>query len=310
MSFVGELAPSSSVPFFITVNDKRGLTLFSGLASTPSNDEESKKTSMVLKDFTTLFNSEVVVDWGAFNGAFVHEFLLYALRSWIDSYDIGISGIVFDMHNIEGIPIDTELTPVTDIKENMFLKDFIFGILSVYDLYIESSIDVMLKRLTFLFKRGSSKRISIRLSDFGLRSFEKSFGDFNRAIVYDSDLSVVQSWALTEDNQIVRLPSEKDLVYPAKARSYIKGSEDSLQSTVLEAVIALSKNRFQESIDLNASTFRSVIDLTAEGFGTTVTVYTEDGIYGDIPIGEIETSSNGTHIVRLGRRVQELTQEV
>ena len=67
---------------------------------------------------------------------------------------------------------------------------------------------------------------------------------------------------------------------------------------------------YQENIDLDAQRYKSVIDLTNIDFSYIIKVYTNEGEYKQLPVGEIETDSNGKHIVRLGYRVQELTQEI
>ena len=66
----------------------------------------------------------------------------------------------------------------------------------------------------------------------------------------------------------------------------------------------------KENIDLDAQKFKSIIDLTNADFSYDVEVYADNGYYKSLPIGEIETDSKGKHIVRIGHRVQELTQEL
>ena len=48
MKIVGEEIPQEANPFFVVVNDRQGKQLFSGLASTPSIDDKTKKTSSVV----------------------------------------------------------------------------------------------------------------------------------------------------------------------------------------------------------------------------------------------------------------------
>ena len=135
-----------------------------------------------------------------------------------------------------------------------------------------------------------------------------------------------QEWALTASNNIVKLPSAEELVYPAKTRNFvaqevtetttgdngetIKTTSDGINTAVHNAVMGLANNRYQENMDLNAQQYRSIVDLTAVDFSYIFDVYTNAGKYKSLPVGEIETDSKGTHIVRLGHRVQELTQEL
>ena len=102
------------------------------------------------------------------------------------------------------------------------------------------------------------------------------------------------------------------LVYPAKNKNFIatENTDDSVYDAIYDAVMGLAGNRFQENIDLNAQQYKSILDLASIDFSYVISAYADDGYYRDLPVGEIETDSKGTHIVRLGHRIQELTQEL
>jgi hypothetical protein len=146
------------------------------------------------------------------------------------------------------------------------------------------------------------------LSDVDINSIEKSFGDYNRATVYNADYTINSRWGLSEDNTVVKIPTDKNLVYPAKNRNFV--SKENLSDSLYDAVMGLAKNRYQENIDLNAQKYRSITDLSAVDFSYLISVYLPEGFYRSLPVGEIETDSSGKHIVRLGHRIQELTQEL
>ena len=212
--------------------------------------------------------------------------------------------------------LDTELYNFTG-KESVLAYNLISDAINYYDLFSDTKLDLKQKTLTFYFKKANLNTLSIRLSDFGVNAIEKSFGDYNRATVYSSTYEKKQEWALTEDNQIVKIPTDKNIIYPAKNRNFIaeEPSEDLTESqaindAIYEAVMGLAENRYQENIDLNAQQYKSIIDLTSVDFSYQINVYTNEGEYKVLPVGEIETDSNGTHIIRLGYRVQELTQEL
>ena len=122
---------------------------------------------------------------------------------------------------------------------------------------------------------------------------------------------------MTENNKVVKLPTTENVIYPAKNRNFIaEEPKDDLTETqaindaIYEAVMGLARNRYQENIDLNAQQYKSIIDLTNIDFSYKINVYTNEGKYKVLPVGEIETDSKGKHIVRLGNRIQELTQEL
>ena len=316
LKIVGAEIPQNANPFLVVVNDRQGRQMFSGLASTPAIDDKTKKTSLSLKDYLTLLNSEIIVDWDNFNGLSVASLIDFVFNTWKSQIDVGLENIVCNTLDIVDKHIDTEIYNFQG-KENVLAYDLISNAINYYDLYSETKLDLKTKTLTFYFKKAKLNLVSIRLSDFGINAIEKSFGDYNRASVYSSTYAKNQEWALTENNKIVKLPTNENIVYPAKNRNFIaeKPSEDltetqAINNAIYDAVMGLAGNRYQENIDLNAQQYKSIIDLTNIDFSYLINVYTNEGEYKTLPVGEIETDSKGKHIVRLGYRIQELTQEL
>ena len=307
----GEQIPVAANPFLVVINDKQGRQLFSGLASTPMLDEKAKKTSIVLKDYMTLFNTEIIVNWGSFTGATVKSYIDGILSRWKGQSDTGLSTIKWDTSALSDIPLDPEIA-LGGAIESVKVKDLIFDALNYYNLYCVPELNVSTKTLTYRFGKASVNSHSIRLSDFGVNSVDKSFGECNRAFVYDYYFNLKSTWALAEDNSVVKLPSDKSLVYPGKSRNFIasEDSTDAVNDALYEAVMELASNRYQENIDINVVPYKSILDLTSVDFSYKIAVYTEQGYYKELPVGEIETDSSGKHIIRLGYRIQELTQEM
>lgn len=315
LKIVGAEIPYSANPFLVVANDKQGRQMFSGLASTPAIDDKTKKTSISLKDYLTLFNSEIIIDWDAFTGTTVASYIDYVFNAWKNQIEVGMQNIVCDTSSLNTY-LDAEISAFSG-KKNVLAYTLISDAINFYELFCEPKLNIAQKRLTFYFKKASVNPLSIRLSDFGVNTIEKSFGDYNRATVYSSTFVKNQEWALTENNEIVKLPTEKNIIYPAKNRNFIaeEPKDDltetqSINNAVYDAVMGLSENRYQENIDLNAQQYKSIIDLTTINFSYKINVYTKEGFYRTLPVGEIETDSKGNHIVRLGHRIQELTQEL
>lgn len=316
LRITGEQIPYSADPFFVVVNDKQGKMMFSGLASTPQVDERLKKTTLSLKDYTTLLNSEIIIDWSQFVGATLAEYIDFVLTTWKTQISVGFDNIVWDVSELTGIFLD-ESIPLGEEKENVLAYTLVNDAMQYYNLHCVPELDVYEKTLSFGFKCSGVTSISVRLRDFGIDYIEKSFGEYNRATVYDSLYTRHQEWALTVDNRVVRLPSDAPLVYPAKNRNFIadepnedESAESKIYNAIYDAVMSLAGNRYQENLDLNAQQYRSILDMSSLDFSYKVAVYTDDGYYKDLPVGEIETDSKGKHIVRLGYRIQELTQEL
>ena len=316
INIVGEETPYSAEPFFIIINNKQGKQLFSGLASTPTINEKTKKTSLSLKDYMTLLNSEIVINWNLFSGTTVSSYIEFVFSNWLGQIDVGLKNIVCDVSSILEEPLDTEIYSFSGLQ-NVLAYTLVSDAILYYDLYCEPILDLRKKSLTFVFKKAYINPLSIRLSDFGINTVEKSFGDYNRATVYNHNFEKAQEWALTQNNNIVKLPSMDNLVYPTKNKNFIAEQpnnnlteEQALFNATYDAVIGLSENRYQENIDLNVQQYKSIIDLTKVDFSYKINIYTKEGEYKTLPVGEIETDSKGKHIVRLGHRIQELTQEI
>lgn len=314
---IGEQIPDFSNPFLVVANDRQGKQMFSGLASTPELDEKNKKTTIALKDYMTLFNSEIIVNWSKFNGTTASDLLDFVLGLFTEQISTGLQVIEYDTTRLTGVILDTSIPLSTETIENVVAYDLISDAINYYNLYCIPKLDLKAKKLTYVFYLAGVNTLSIKLSDFGLNAIEKSFGDFNRASVYSSKFEKNQEWALTETNEVVKLPSDKKLIYPAKNKNFIaeehdaeKGETetDKLYDAVYDAVMSLAGNRYQQNIELNAQQFKTLIDLTAVDFSYKFKVTMSDNTQIEIPVGEIETDSKGTHIIRLGYRVQELTQ--
>ena len=313
LKIIGQKISYAKDPFIVVVNDRQGKLLFSGLASTPSVDEHTGKTHIYLKDYGTLMNSEFVIDWSGFdNVQTVAEYLSKVISDWKTSIDIGFDGeISCDVSKIRDIPLDKDVF-VKSGKESVLAWDLVSDALHYYNLFYETSLNIRKKMIIFKFGKTGEYELDIALKDFGINAIEKSFGEYNRVSIYRKNYSMLQQWALTTNNSVVKLPSDEDLVYPAKNRNFIasEDTEQSIYDAVYDAVMGLAGNRYQETVDLDVHQHRQVKDISQIDFSYSITVFAPDGYTRSLPVGEIETNSKGSKIVRLGYRVQDLTQEV
>lgn len=309
MSIEGEQIPLSADPFIVVINDKQGKISFSGLASTPESIEKTKKTKITLKDYKTLWNTDILIPNSKLMRRYLFQEIEDFLIVWSMSCDTGLPSVSWDISQIMDIEIEESLTKA----QSIFLYDTLSGLLSLYNVYVETELDLYRKTLKFIFKKAGIESVSIRLKDFNIHSVEKSFGDFNRVSIYSKSLSLVQSWGITEDNNIVKISEDtQSLIYPAKVKNFIADSDsaEDINNALYEAVLELSQNRYQENIDIDIQQGKSIIDLGAVDFSYSVNTYIEGERYRTLPVGEIETDSKGKHILRLGYRMQELTQEI
>lgn len=318
MKIVGEQIPYSANPAIVVVNDKQGHQLFSGLASTPSLDEKNKKSSLTLKDYLTLFNSEIFVLSNSLQAYYVGDFLSFLLNSFNQQIKTGLDlSIEFDVEDIKDVVIDESIEfPFKNKTISTSAYSLILDMITYYDLYCTSKLDLYRKTLTFKFGKAKKNRESIKLADFGFDFIEKSFGDYNRARVFNfnnTGSKVLYEYGLTTENSVIPITDGTDLnklVYPAKYKNFVAEEVSKQNDARYDAVMGLAQNRYQENIDLDAQKYSSIKDLTKVDFSYTVDVYLKDGKYRSLPVGEIETDSKGKYIVKLGYRVQELTQEL
>lgn len=327
----GEQIEYSLNPFIVVVNDPQGKLQFSGLASTPMLNKKSNKTTIFLKDYTTLWNTDIIVDWSQLNQSDLRlsQYVNFILNLWLAQTDVGFENISWSTERLSEIAWDSEIPLGKDI-ESVSVYTLIQDAMILYGFYCVPKLDVYTKTLTFVFYPVGINHAEIRLKDFGIDVVEKSFGDYNRAAVYTHTYEKYQQWALTENNAVTRLPSSASLIYPAKNKNFVSSykppdepptepdkisQENSkvitaLNNALYDAVMGLAQNRYQEEIDLDLQQYASVMSLESVDFSYLISVYTEDGLYKDIPVGEIQTDSKGKHIIKLGYRVQELTQEI
>lgn len=312
MSIEGERIPDNAEPFFIVVNDKTGHINFSGLASTPENDDETNKTKITIKDYRTLFNSDIVVDWSDYAGTTLKSLFDMVLGEWkTQNGEIGFDNIEFNTDGIADVLLDTEIALGAE-KESFSVYEFISENMYYYSVFVETLLDVYAKKLTFTFKKVGTRKVTVKLADFGIGKVAKDFGEYNQATVYTANFEKHGVWILTADNEIAKMEGGKSFnrIYPVKNKNFVasSGESDDLYSAVYDAVMGLATNRYTESFDLDVSSNPAGVYIENIGFDTSVEVYTADGYYKTLPVGEIEQDSDDTHIIRVGYRAQDLTQ--
>lgn len=307
----GEQIPANAEPFFVVVNDKRGHMSFSGLASTPINDDKTLKTKIVLKDYRTLFNSDIVVNWSLFTGTTLKALFDFVLNIWkTQNGEIGFDNILFDTSALDTLLLDSDIE-LGQESESFDTYQFLSENMAYYSVWVDISLDVHVKSLTFTFKRVGTEVVPIKLSDFGVTKIEKDFGEYNQATVYTDTLTKHGAWCLTADNQIAKLPNtEIQRLYPVKNRNFIASSAETadLNSAIYEAIMGLAENRYAENFDLDATQYKAGDILYGLDFSTAVQVYTPEGYYKTLPVGSIEQDNKDKYIVGVGYRAQELTQ--
>lgn len=314
LSIRGEMIPYDADPFFVVVNDRQGRQIFSGLSSVPTTREKEQKTSLSLKDYKTLWNTEIVVDWSVFSSfTNLGQYISKILELWLAQTDVGFSGISWDTEEIKNLALPEGLESPQDSTPSVeSVYDLIDGACLLTDIWCDPYLDIKNKRLLYRFRKPPTNSVNIRLADLGVSDLEKSFGDINRAVVYSNDYTLLESWSLTTNNAVSRLPSVASLVYPAKQKVFIAAdsTEQAKQDAIYSAVTELAGSRYQERVSIDVNAHSSVIDLSQVDLSYVVHVYSSQGFYRTLPVGEIQTDSSGKRVIVLGKQYQELTQEI
>lgn len=314
MTIVGSGVPLNEKPFIIVMLDKKGHPLFSGLVGTLSR-KKSGKSDIPVKDYLTLLNSDVFIDWIGFDGTTASQYINFVMAAWSAQVDTGFVGrVTWNTDDVKDVLLDPIFYGTSEShRENVLAYDLIKGIVDFHEIYVETKLNIDAKTLTFYFKRAYVVEQELNLRDTELDFADSSFGDYNTVSIYKSSGEWYQSWGLTVNNNIIKLPAEDPdiLVYPKKNRNFVASepTDESLFDAVYDALTGLAQNRYQENIDLPSRQYSSFLDLTKVDFSYAIKVYSSLGYDRVLPVGEIETDSKGKHIVRLGYRIQELTQE-
>lgn len=296
ISIVGQQIPYSANPFLVVVNNKFGKQMFSGLASTPQVDEKTKKTKFSLKDYMTLFNSEIVVDWTKFVSTNVKGLLDFILRLFTAQIQTGLQNIQYDTSRVSDIVLDAEIVLNTETIENVMAYSLIADVINYYNIYCIPTLDIKTKTLTYTFYKSGINATQIKLADFGLSTVEKSFGDYNKAIVYDKNYSKNQEWALTQFNNVVRLAKNEELkltietgkkansLVDGKSFIYIKNTKPELYEGFNKKIVYLGevgqiiKSGTNYILCVPNGKIEQLIETTLIGLNTRTAVYIGDDL--------------------------------
>jgi hypothetical protein len=288
IQFVGEV-PNIDITsaVFATVHDKYGNVLFGGLLSTPDSSNKLDKATIYLKDFITMFNTEVILDMTSY--------------ATVDALITAMFGLATET----GITINLDISAITSISldyakdtTSINIKETVFELCKQYNLYYEANIDLVNSQLNIEFGVVGSVTLDLNLNDWDLKVTAQDFGTINKATLV-SDLDAVEAvYYLCNDNIIRTAPSEAQKIYPVKNKNFIGEDKE------YNAITTLAENRYQENFDIN------IVDTQLEdyGFNTLLTLYVNGIIYKQMPIGEIEEDSNGNKTLRIGYRPRLFTQ--
>ena len=279
-------------PTFMVVKDDLGKhIIYSSLAGIPVLNTENK-TEITGTDLKTLLSSDVILDY---NGTFATapDVVEYIFTQWLQQVNQGsINCILKFSPAVSNVYLDN-FQPVAT-KEVYNALEEIQNFLNAYDLYLDTSIDLINKKVVFFLGKTMLQQENyrnIKLWEYGIKNYGKWIADVNEVQGYYVDdngnwRSLINDetqeelvWILTSQNQITNNKGNRD-IFPIKRRIFTSNESGELANK--DALTELLNSRYNENLELYP------IDFSAT-FETAFNIYVNKGggLYKTLPCGEL-----------------------
>lgn len=288
-------------PTFLIIKDNKGKYVYGCLAGIPQLTDENK-TEITGTDLKSLLSSDIVLNWNSVGSSFtklsqivVGLFALWNIYVNQDSLDY-----VLDIQDIEDIDLTDYVPDTTADTEVVDCWQTLQPYLKYYNVYLDTSIDLIGKKIIFKFGKTMLRNINIRLWEYGIRNYGKWVADVNECQGYykDEDNGSLTpseySWILTSKNEITIDKSKRD-IYPIKKRIIV--STESKKDADVQALTELTNSMFNENIEISTNNINPT-------FETNFSIYVARGKekYKDLPCGELRYNANGLYECQIGYR--------
>lgn len=293
-------------PTFLIIQNDKGGYIYGCLAGIPLLNENNQ-TEINGTDLKSMLSSDVILSPRTYST--VKEYINYIFGEWKTQANQGSipTEIKFN-ENVDSV-IMGDLKP-TIAKAVYNAYEEISKYLKFYDLYIESKIDLINKKVIFTVGRTmlDGKELNIKLWEYGIKNYGKWVADINECQGYYKPKDATSwdenatgnkgyKWILTKENDITITESKRN-IYPIKRKVII--SEESLAKANEESLTELLNSLYNENIDLNAD---DILQQRAN-FETKFIIYTKQGqeAYKELPCGELQYDASGLTKVKIGYR--------
>lgn len=280
-------------PTFLVVKDNIGNKIYSSLAGIPLLNSENK-TEINGTDLKSMLSSDVILEPTTYT--LVKDYIQYVFNEWK-------SQVNQNSFNVELVFKDNVTDVVTDLKPsndkavyNAF--DEIQAYLKYYNLYLDSDIDLVNKKVIFTIGKTMLKNMNIKLWEYGIKDYGKFVADVNECQGYYNNgttWTIGYKWIMTSSGAITTTESNRD-IYPIKRKVFV--SEEDLTDANTQALTELLNNLYNEDITLNA------IEQMPD-YETKFAIYVNKGDkipYKYLPCGELHYNSNGLIKFQIGYR--------
>lgn len=280
-------------PTFLVISDDLGRYIYGSLAGIPLLNEENK-TEINGTDLKSMLSSDVILETGTF--ANVNEIISYIFNQW--NIQVNQNSFTCELRfneNVGTVAIK-DLTPAYT-KEVYNAWEEMQSYLKVYDLFLDTKIDLVNKKVQFIVGKTMYRKLNIKLWEHGIKNYGKWVADVNECQGYynnNGNWTAGYKWILTSQNNITINENNRD-IYPIKRRIVV--SEEDLTTANTEALKILLDALYNENIELPTT------NITPD-FETRFEIYVNKGEekYKDLPCGELHYDSSGLIKVQIGYR--------
>ena len=296
-------------PTFLVIQDNKGGYIYGCLAGIPLLNDKNQ-TEINGTDLKSMLSSDVILD--QYNSLSVNNTISYIFNQWKEQ--VNQNSFNVELVYNDNVPTMNKEWLKTEYGENSYLDinilekdvynayDEIAKYLKFYNLYIDSKIDLVNKKVIFTIgvTMWKDKNLNIRLSDYGVKNYGKWIADINECQGYynnNGTWTAGYKWILTSTNDITTTESLRD-IYPIKRKVIV--NTESLDKANEESLTELLNSLYNENIDLNAD---DILQANAT-FETNFEIYLKQGAgkYKDLPCGELQYDSTGLIKVQIGYR--------
>ena len=297
ISCVCEAFTEDIQPTFLVIQDNKGGYIYGCLAGIPLLNEKNQ-TEINGTDLKSMLSSDVILDVTSY--ITVNDYINYVFNQWKEQVNQDSFNVELIYNENVGTITMTDLKPSATEKDVYNAYNEIAQYLKFYDLYLDSSIDLVNKKVIFTIGRTMFKNLNIRLSDYGVKNYGKWIADTNECQGYynnNGTWNTGYKWILTSNNKITTTESLRD-IYPIKRKVIV--NTESIAKANEESLTELLNSLYNENIELNAD------DILTDNasFETKFSIYLKkgQGLYKELPCGELHYNANGLTKVQIGYR--------
>lgn len=283
-------------PTFLVISDDRGRYIYGSLAGIPllNNDNQTEINGT---DIKSMLSSDVILEAGTYTS--VNEIIRYIFNQWNGQVNQNSFNceLVFNA-NVGTIQIGDLTAQYTKDVYNAWEE--MQSYLKYYDLYLDTKIDLVNKKVQFIVGKTMLTKLNIKLWEYGIKNYGKWVADVNECQGFYIDDNGTWNennsikWILTSQNKVTTDVSKRD-IYPIK-RKIITSNESVLDANI-QALEELLNSLYNENIEIPTDTIQP-------NFETRFEVYVNKGEpkYKDLPCGELHYDASGLTKVQIGYR--------